>query len=139
MLLVVSKSSAGRLRRALRLADLRGVAVEAARDPREVVIDLRRRLGLAGDDQRSARLVDQDRVDLVHDRELVAALDDAVEGDRHVVAQVVEAELGVRAVDDVGRVCLAPLVEGHHVLDEGGAHPEASQTGFVHSGSRLAR
>jgi hypothetical protein len=53
----------------------------------------------------------------------VAALDDAVEGDGHVVAQVVEAELGVRAVDDLGRVRLAPLVEGHQVLDEGGAHP----------------
>jgi hypothetical protein len=34
----------------------------------------------------------------------MAALDDRVERDRHVVAQVVEPELGVRAVGDVGLV-----------------------------------
>ena len=34
----------------------------------------------------------------------MAALDDALERDRHVVAEVVEAELGVRAVGDVGLV-----------------------------------
>ena len=35
----------------------------------------------------------------------------------HVVAQVVEAELGVGAVGDVGLVGGAALVVGHHVLD----------------------
>ena len=61
-------------------------------------------LGLAADDQRRARLVDQDRVDLVDDgvvqpaRHAVGHLVD------HVVAQVVEAELVVRAVGDVGGV-----------------------------------
>ena len=63
----------------------------------------------------------EDRVDLVHDREGVAALDRALERDRHVVAQVVEAELGVRPVRDVGRVGLRALRERHHVLDEAGA------------------
>ena len=48
----------------------------------------------------------------------------AVERRRHVVAQVVEAELGVRAVRDVGRVGVAPLVRRHHVPDRGRAHPE---------------
>ena len=45
----------------------------------------------------------EDRVDLVDDREVVAALDELVLGPRHVVAQVVEAELVVRAVGDVAR------------------------------------
>ena len=116
VLLVVLVVGARGLGRALRLAGLGREALERLGDAREVVVDLRGGLGLAGDDQRRARLVDQDRVDLVHDREVVAALDDALERDGHVVAQVVEAELGVRAVDDVGRVGLAPLVEGHHVL-----------------------
>jgi hypothetical protein len=87
-------------------------------DAREVVVDLRGGLGLAGDDQRRPRLVDEDRVDLVDDREGVTALHDALQRDGHVVAQVVEAELGVRAVRDVGRVGDLPLGERHHVLDE---------------------
>ena len=91
-----------------RLARRGQLALERLDDPRELVVGLRRRLGLAGDDERRPRLVDQDRVDLVHDRERVAALDGLVEGDRHVVPQVVEPELGVRPVRDVRRVGLAP-------------------------------
>ena len=48
----------------------------------------------------------------------MAALDDAVERDGHVVAQVVEPELGVRPVRDVAGVRLAALRERHQVLDE---------------------
>ena len=48
----------------------------------------------------------------------MAALDDAVERDGHVVAQVVEPELRVRPVRDVARVRLAALRERHEVLDE---------------------
>ena len=44
--------------------------------------------------------------------------------DGHVVAQVVEAELGVRPVRDVGGVRLAPLGERHHVLDGADASAE---------------
>ena len=54
----------------------------------------------------------------------MAALDRAFERDRHVVAQVVEAELGVRPVRDVGRVRVRALGERHHVLDEAGADAE---------------
>ena len=60
-----------------------------------------------GDDQRGARLVDQDRVDLVDDRVVVLALDHLVEAEAHVVAEVVEPELVVRAVGDVRVVGLA--------------------------------
>src|SRR5579862_4717438 len=112
---------------ALRVARFRAVAVERGRDAREVVVDLRGGLRLAGDDQRRARLVDEDRVDLVHDRVRMAALHDAVERDGHVVAEIVEAELGVRPVGDVGAVGLAPRLERHHVLDVGGAHAERAE------------
>src|SRR6266540_3470675 len=110
------------------LALLERVVWRAAQRPcdsREVVVQLCGGLGLAGDDQRRACLVDQDRVDLVHDRVAVTALDGAVERDGHVVAQVVEAELGIRPVRDVGRVGLFPLRERHHVLDVGDRHTEA--------------
>jgi hypothetical protein len=60
----------------------------------------------------------------------VAALDGAFERDRHVVAQVVEAEFRVRPVRDVGRVCVSPLGEGHHVRDKAGADPERVEHGL---------
>ena len=106
-------------------------ALEPARDARKVVVDLRRGLRLAGDDQRRPRLVDEDRVDLVDDRVRVTALDDAVEADGHVVAQVVEAELRVRPVGDVGVVGSLALCERHHVLDEGDGHAEALEDAAV--------
>jgi hypothetical protein len=61
-------------------------ARERARDAREVVVDLRSGLRLAGDDQRRARLVDEDGVDLVDDAVAMTALDDGVERHCHVVA-----------------------------------------------------
>jgi len=82
VLLVELEVGARSLGGALRVARARAVADEVRHDAREVVVELGRDLGLARDDQRCARLVDEDRVDLVHDRELMAALDDAVERDR---------------------------------------------------------
>ena len=57
--------------------------------------------------------------------------------DGHVVAQIVEAELGVRAVGDVGGVRLAPLGERHHVLDVADGHAEALEDGAVPLGVAL--
>ena len=55
---------------ALRLVDLVvAVALEALHDRGELVVELLRVVGAAGDDQRRAGLVDEDRVDLVDDRE----------------------------------------------------------------------
>ena len=99
-------------------------ALEPADDTGEVVVGLGGDLGLAGDDQRRPRLVDQDRVDLVDDRVGVASLDGGLERGRHVVAQVVEAELGVGAVGDVGRIGISALRERHLVPDVLGLHPE---------------
>ncbi len=75
----------------------------------ELVEHVGRVLDGAGDDERRARLVDEDGVDLVDDGVVVPALDAVLEPDRHVVAQVVEAELVVRAVGDVGGVLVLAL------------------------------
>ena len=90
----------------------------------EGVIGLGRLFGGTGDDQRRPRLVDEDVVDLVHDREVVVALDAVLDRRGHVVAQVVEAELGVGPVGDVAGVFFLPgrVVVG--ILDRGDADPE---------------
>ena len=112
----------GGRRRAVLLVDVVVLAgLQRGHDAREPVVGVGRGLGDAGDDQRRARLVDEDRVDLVHDAEVVAALDAVGQPHGHVVAQVVEAELGVGAVGDVRRVRLAPVALGHHRRD----HPDA--------------
>ena len=89
------------------------VLLHQRRQPGELAVPVGRAVGRAGDDQRRAGLVDQDGVDLVDDGEVVAALHQVVERVRHVVAQVVEAELVVGAVGDVGGVGDAPLVGRH--------------------------
>ena len=63
-----------------------------------------------GNDERRARLVDQDRIDLVDDGEDVSALDHLLLVDLHVVAQVVEAELVVGAVGHVAGVLRLALL-----------------------------
>ena len=60
---------------ALLLVDLVVLArLEARHDARELAVGVGRRLGRAADDERRARLVDEDGVDLVHDAVGVAAL-----------------------------------------------------------------
>ena len=126
--------------------------VRRGRELGEAAVEVGGLLGGAGDDQRRAGLVDEDVVDLVDDRVVVggerlallgeapAVLDLLLEADRHVVAQVVEAELGVGAVGDVGGVGRALLLVGLHVLQhadgeaEGGvdrAHPLGVAAGEV--------
>ena len=62
--------------------------------------------------------------DLVHDAEVVPALHAVLQANGHVVAQVVEAELGVGAVGDVGGVGRPPLGLGHHRADHADADPQ---------------
>ena len=76
----------------------------------DLAIKLGRILGGAGNDERRARLVDQDRIDLVDNRVVERALHHLLEPELHVVAEIVEAELVVGAVGHVGRIGLAPLV-----------------------------
>ena len=77
---------------------------EAGGELVQAVIQLDVVVGLTGDDERRARLVDQDRVDFIDDRVLKCALHAFARCEHHVVAQVIEAELVVRAVRDVGGV-----------------------------------
>ena len=93
------------------------VALHPRRDAGELEVPALVLLGRAADDQRRAGLVDEDRVDLVDDGEVVAALDEVVERPRHVVAQVVEAELVVGAVGDVAGVGRAALLRRQVVED----------------------
>ena len=92
------------------LAFLAGLLLE----PRHQFVDAQVKLGAllrrARDDQRRARLVDQDRVDFVDHGEFEPALHAVLDAERKVVAQVVEAELVVGAVRDVGAVRRALLV-----------------------------
>ena len=71
-----------------------------------------------GNDERRARLVDEDGVDFVNDGKVVSVLHDLLRLHRHaVVAEVVESELGVCAVGDVATVLCAALGGIHGVLD----------------------
>ncbi len=82
-------------------------------------------LDRAGDDERRACLVDQDRVDLVDDGEGVAALDHLRLAHLHVVAQVVEAQLVVGRIGDVAGVHRLALLVVEAVHD--GADGEAEE------------
>ena len=82
-------------------------------------------LAHARDDQGGPGLVDQDGVHLVDDGEGVAALHELGLVDGHVVTQVVEAELVVGAVGDVG-VVGSPLAGGVDPVDDQ-AHGQAQE------------
>ena len=82
-----------------------------------------RALALAADDERGARLVDEDRVDLVDDRVVQGALHVLERRELHVVAQVVEAELVVLAVGDVRLVGALLLGVALLVHDDAGGQP----------------
>ena len=90
------------------------------------VIGVGRFLGRARDDERRARLIDQDRINLVHDREVMRALDVLLEVELHVVAQVVEAELVVLAVGDIGHVGELALLVGDAVHDHADAQAQVA-------------
>ena len=83
-------------------------------------------LRLTGNDQRCARLVDQDRIDLVDDGVGQPALHFFGQLVDHVVAQVIEAEFVVGAVGNVGAVGF--LLERVLHLRQVDAHAEAEET-----------
>src|SRR5260370_26371582 len=64
----------------------------------------------AGNNQRRAGFVNQDGVHLVHDGKLMAALNTIGQVVLHVVTEIVETKLVVRAIGNVGLVCGAALV-----------------------------
>ena len=78
----------------------------------------------ARDDQRRARLVDQDGVDLIDDREMVRTLHHLLAVIDQVIAQIVEAEFVVGAVGDVGRIGRLALARGQAVDDDADLHAQ---------------
>ena len=125
-------------------ARLDQVLARYARESRYQGIDALVHLGAllrrAGDDQRRARLVDQDGVDLVDDGVGERALHALLEAEGQVVAQIVEAEFVVGAEGDVAGVGRALLrrfllaadhthAEAQEAID--GAHPVGVALGEV--------
>ena len=82
------------------------------------VVLMRRNRRRSADDERRARFVDQDGIDFIDNRVIVAALDLLLARRGHaVVAQIIETELAVRPVSDVHRVLFATLVRRLIVLN----------------------
>ena len=79
-------------------------ALEAPDHGSEPLIKSSRLTQPATDNQRGSGLIDEDRVHLIHDAERVASLRFLLVGHSHVVPEVVEAELVVGSVGDVGGV-----------------------------------
>ena len=93
-----------------------------------------------GNNQRRARFVDQDRVDFVHDGELVAALHATRQVVLHVVAQIIESEFVVRAVRQVRAIRRAPSARHpDRARSRPPLNPSPLYSGLIHSASRRAR
>ncbi len=89
---------------AMLLVHLIVVAPELRQQPIDAAIGFGGVFRAAGDDERRARLVDQDRIDLVDDAVEELALAHVLQAELHVVAQIVEAHLAVGAVGHVGAI-----------------------------------
>ena len=70
----------------------------------DLAIHLAAILCRAGNDQRGSRLVDQNTVDLVHDREVMRPLIHLTQFRLHVVAQVIEPQLVVGRIGNVALI-----------------------------------
>ena len=88
------------------------------------VVEIRTVVGRAGNDQRRARLVDQDRIHLIDDAIGMAALNHLVQLVFHVVAQIVEAEFVIGAVGDVAGIGLGALGVAQFVDDDADGQAE---------------
>ena len=108
----------GKGRGALLFVDLVVGRVELQDEGVDRVVHFRAVLERTGNDQRRARLVDQDRVHFVDDGIVVAALDHLGALVLHVVAQIVEAEFVVGGVGDVAGIGRAALIIGQAVHDD---------------------
>ena len=122
----------------LLVADVVLLGDQVLDQPRVGVVLLGRLTALAADDQRRPGLVDQDRVDLVDDGVVEAALDALLDGHGHVVAEVVEPQLVVGGVGDVAGVRLAAGA-GSEVLQARVGVGLVEVVGVVHEGEVLAR
>ena len=88
-------------------------------------------VALTRNDERGSRLVYQDGVHLVHDREIRFALNEVLFVDAHIIAQIVESKLVVGRVGDVARVSGAALVVIQLVGDKPDSQPKEA-VDFAH-------
>ena len=82
------------------------IAAELRNDLVDLVVLVGGFVAGTGNDERRPGFVDQDRVHFVDDRVVMLALNAAREVELHVVAQVIEPELVVGSVGDVGVIRL---------------------------------
>ena len=101
-----------------------GALLQPGDDAIDLVIEVGRFFSRSGDDERGARFVNQNAVDLVHDGVVVPALHHRGEVELHVVAEVVEPELVVGAVCDIRAVGDLSLCVGQLVLNDADAHAQ---------------
>ena len=99
-------------------------ALQAAHGAREVLVGAGGLSAGARDNERRPGLIDQDGVDLVDDGVVVTALHALLGTGDHVVAQVVETELGVGAIGDVCLVGRTLELERHVVLEQTDGHAQ---------------
>ena len=100
------------------------IKLQARHNARELVVRVGGLRAGTGNDKRRARLVYEDGVNLVYDGKVMAALHARLGAGDHVVAQVVEAELGVRAVRDVSLVSALFRIRAHAVLNKAHVHAQ---------------
>ena len=103
-----------------------GAFFQSGDDSVHFVVEIGGLFGGSGNDQRRPGFVDQDAVDFVDDRVVVSPLHHGSEIELHVVAEIVEPELVIGPVGDVGAVRNLTLRVGQFVLDDADAHPEVS-------------
>ena len=101
------------------LGELAGclTALQLVCEHRAGLVNLGRLAGLARNDERRSRLIDQDRVHLVDDAVVEVSEHLLVLINRHVVAQIVKAELVVRHIGDVAGIGLLSRLRIHGVHD----------------------
>ena len=109
------------------------VAAEFRDDLVETVVLVGRFLARPGDNQRCSRFVDENRVDFVHDCILMGALNAMRQIELHVVAQIVETELVVGSIRDIGTVGFPPFIVVQAVLD----NPNGESQKFVQASHPL--
>ena len=99
-------------------------ALQAAHGTGEVLVGARRLGASARDDEGRTRLIDKDGVDLVDDGVSVTALHALTGAHHHVVTQIVEAELGIGAIGDIGGIGGQLVLERHAVLQQAHSHAQ---------------
>ena len=104
-----------------------GLVFQARDEAVGLFIHICRLVALAGNDQRGARFINQDGVNLVNHGIVMSALHHIAAVDHHVVAQIIKAHLVIRAVGDIAGIRHAPLFSAQIMDDDANAHPQKTE------------